>query len=475
MRNPILPGFHPDPSVCRVGEDYYLVCSSFEYFPGVPVFHSRDLESWRQIGNALDRPSQLPLPPETPASGGIYAPTIRHHGGRFWIITTNTSGGGNFIVSATNPAGPWSEPVWIDLPGIDPDLAWDDDGTCWCTVSGTQVARIDPVAGKILDGPFPAWAGTGLQYPEAPHLYRIGDWWYLMIAEGGTERGHTVAIARARTPLGPYEPAPGNPVLTHRSTNRPVQSTGHADLVSTPGGDWWMVLLATRPKGNTPGFHVLGRETFLTRVHWLDGWPSVDPVVESGFFEGETRDDFDATTLAPQWISPRWRPDDSWSLTARPGWLTLHATGSTLDEPGCTFIGRRQEQHTMRVTARLDPGDGCAGLTVRLDEAHHYDLEVDGGQARVIARIGPLRQVVASRPVPPGPVDLVVASRPSESTGPDTLSFSAGDGPVLAELDGRYLSTEVATGFTGRVIGMYVTRGSAAFDSYDQTGIELSV
>ena len=487
----VVPGFHPDPSVCRVGDDYYLVCSSFEYFPGVPVFHSRDLRRWRQIGNALDRPSQLPLPPETSSSGGIYAPTIRYHDERFWIITTNTSYGGTFLVSATSPDGPWSEPVWIDLPGIDPDLAWDEDGTCWCAVSGTQVARIDPVTGRVLDGPFPAWAGTGLQYPEAPHLYRIGDWWYLMIAEGGTERGHTVAMARARSPLGPYEAAPHNPIVTHRSTDRPVQSTGHADLVTAPDGKWWMVLLGTRPRGKTPAFHVLGRETFLAPVEWIDGWPrvgAIDDGTPAGVdpLAGVARDDFDSPSLAPEWISPRWRTDISWSLTDRPGWLTLHATGPTLDRPGHTFVGRRQQHHDVRVTARLDPGSARAGLSVRLDEAHHYDLEVADGRAEVIARIGPLRQVVGSAQVANGPVDLTIEIRttdllppnvtgPAEladgpvgvdATGPDTLAFRIGGGPALAELDGRYLSTEVATGFTGRVIGMYVTSGTAAFDWY---------
>ncbi|GAB2600476.1 glycoside hydrolase 43 family protein [Paractinoplanes abujensis] len=468
MGRPILPGFHPDPSVCRVGEDYYLVCSSFEYFPGVPVFHSRDLVSWRQIGNVLDRPSQLPLPRDTEASGGIYAPTIRHHDGRFWVITTNTSGGGTFIVTAERPEGPWSEPAWIDLPGIDPDLAWGDDGSCWAAVAGTRIARIDPVAGKVLDGPFPAWAGTGLQYPEAPHLYRIDGWWYLLIAEGGTERGHTVAMARARTPLGPWEPAPGNPLVTHRSTDKPVQSTGHADLVRAPGGTWWMVLLATRPRGRTPAFHVLGRESFLARVQWVDGWPQVGEVGSpSGPPPAAERDDFDTGDLAPQWISPRWRPDDSWSLTERPGRLTLHATGSTLDRPGCTFVGRRQQHHDTRVSTRLDPGTATAGLSVRLDEAHHYDLEVSAGVARVVARIGPLRQVVAEQPVPPGPIDLTVETRTDHAgQGPDMIAFRVAGGPPLTELDGRYLSTEVATGFTGRVIGLYVTEGTASFDWY---------
>ncbi|XVU21889.1 glycoside hydrolase family 43 protein [Actinoplanes sp. CA-054009] len=452
MTNPILPGFHPDPSICRAGRDYYLICSSFEYVPGVPIFHSRDLEHWEQIGNALDGP----FPAAIPSSGGIYAPTIRHHDGLFWIITTDTTGGGTFIVTAADPAGPWSEPVWVDLPGIDPDLAWDDEGNCWCAVSGIQVARIDPVAGKVLDGPHPVWAGTGLQYPEAPHLYRVGDWWYLMIAEGGTERGHTVAMARARHPLGPYEPAPGNPILTHRSTDLPVQSTGHADLVETPDGDWWMVLLGTRPRGKTPAFHVLGRETFLTRVRWADGWPVVAPVVSSPPVIN-FRDDFDAAVLAPQWISPRRRPDHS--LSARPGWLTLHGPG---------FLGIRQQQHDTRVTTRLDPGSATAGLSIRMDDEHHYDLEISEGQARVVVRIGPLRQSVATRPVPPGPVELTVDIRAAD-TGPDTVSFHLGDGPALATVDGRYLSTEVVTGFTGRVIGLYASSGAAAFDWYQVT------
>ena len=482
--NPVIPGVHPDPSVCRVGEDYYLVCSSFEYFPGVPLFHSRDLVHWRQIGNVLDRPSQLPLPADSPASGGIYAPTIRHHDGRFWVITTNVDGGGNFIVTAERPEGPWSDPVWIDLPGIDPDLAWDEDGSCWSAVHGVQICRIDPVAGKVLEGPLPAWPGTGLQWPEAPHLFRVGEWWYLLIAEGGTERGHTVAVARARSPRGPWEPCPTNPILTHRGTDHPIQSTGHADLVTTPDGQWWMVLLATRPRGYSPGFHVLGRETFLAPVRWVDGWPQVGTVNLRERAPGPprpvaaapNRDDFDGDALDPRWISPRSRPDGSWSTTDRPGWLALHATGSTLDHPGATFLGRRQQFPESRTAVRMDPGSGRAGLSVRLDEAHHYDLEVADGRVSVIARIGPLRHEVACRPVPPGPLTLAITTKatrlrppaPEEPTGlhecpPDYVAFHVED-ELLAELDGRYLSTEVATGFTGRVIGMYATGGTAWFD-----------
>jgi beta-xylosidase len=493
--NPVVPGFHPDPSVCRAGDDYYLVCSSFEYFPGVPIFHSRDLVHWRQIGNVLDRPAQLDLPPGATASGGIYAPTIRHHDGRFYVITTNVSGRGNFIVTAERPAGPWSDPVWIDLPGIDPDLTWDEDGNCWCVVSGNHVARVDPDMGKVLEGPYPVWSGTGGKYPEAPHLYRVDGWWYLLMSEGGTERGHAVSIARSRSPRGPFEPGPVNPILTHRGTDRPIQSTGHADLVQAADGTWWMVLLATRPRGYTPEFQVLGRETCLTPVRWEDGWPVAGPVEERHPapaawhpLPGEpARDDFDAASLAPSWISPRNRPDGSWSLTERPGMLTLHATGPTLDHPGHTFIGRRQQHHDCRISTCLDPGNATAGLSLRMDEAHHYDLEVGDGHARVIARIGPVRQSVAEHRIPPGTVTLAIDIRTdrilppataesiigpiSEPTGagargPDTVAFSV-NGTLLAELDGRYLSTEVATGFTGRVAGMYVTRGSASFDWFD--------
>jgi len=255
--NPVIGGFHPDPSVCRVGDDYYLVCSSFEYFPGLPLFHSKDLVHWEQIGNVLDRPGQLPLPlPGSKASGGLYAPTIRHHDGRYWVICTNIDGGGNFVVSSERPEGPWSDPVWIDLPGIDPDLAWEEDGTCWCAFSGPgggiNMARIDPVEGAVLEGPVATWSGSGLKFPEAPHLYRIGDWWYLLIAEGGTERGHSVSIARGRSPRGPWEGAPANPLLSHSGTARSIQNTGHADLVEAPDGSWWMLLLGVRPRGFTP-------------------------------------------------------------------------------------------------------------------------------------------------------------------------------------------------------------------------------
>ncbi|KJS56118.1 glycoside hydrolase [Streptomyces rubellomurinus subsp. indigoferus] len=484
--NPVIPGFHPDPSVCRVGDDYYLACSSFEYFPGIPVFHSRDLVHWTQVGNALDRPSQLSLSPEMPSSAGIYAPTLRHHDGRFWLIVTIVGGGGNVLFTATDPAGPWSDPIPAPgVPGIDPDLAWDEDGTCWCTVAGVSQVRLDPATGETFGAPQPVWSGTpGAQAPEAPHLYRIGAYWYLMIAEGGTERGHGVAIARGRTPNGPFEPCPTNPVLSHRSTPRPIQNTGHADLVQAPDGSWWMVLLAVRPRGGTPGWHVLGRETFLAPVEWVDGWPVVGEVTAElpapawplyPAAAVPARDDFDRAELHPRWISVRERPEQLCTTKERSGWLTLRAAGASLDENDAVFVGRRQQHLACRARALIDPADGRGGLAVRLDEQHHYEIEAAAGRVTVIARIGSVRTEVASAPVPAGAVVLGVdidAPPPREArSGPDTVSLGVEDADgtftALATLDGRYLSTEVAGGFTGRVIGMYAAAGTVHFDRFD--------
>lgn len=486
VRNPVVPGFHPDPSVCRVGDDYYLANSSFEYFPGVPIFHSRDLVDWRQIGNVLDRPEQLAL--ETaPSSGGIFAPTLRYHDGRFWMITTNLWGGGNFLVTAEDPAGPWSDPVSVDIPGIDPDIAWTDDGTCfvtWSDFGKISQTTIDASSGELTGPIRDLWSGTGLAHPEAPHLYAIDGRWYLLIAEGGTERGHAVSVAVADSPDGSFEGCPDNPILSHRSLGHPIKNTGHADLVQLPDGTWWMVLLGVRPRGSTPGFHVLGRETFLAPFEWDEaGWPvtqgvpeevhelvpaSVDPVSDP------SRDDFDSAKLHPRWISVRRRRDSDYSLTARPGWLRLNGGSEGLDRELPTFVGRRQQHHGCHVTTRVESRAGEAGLAVRMDERHHAEVALVGERIVARARFGDLAAELGSVARPGEPVELGVTAVPDPASGgPDSLLFSVGSGDdriELASVDGRYLSTEVVGGFTGRVIGVYACDGEADFDWFDYEG-----
>ncbi|MFD7970556.1 glycoside hydrolase family 43 protein [Streptomyces clavifer] len=503
--NPVIPGFSPDPSICRAGDDYYVATSSFEYVPGVPLWHSRDLVHWKLIGHALDRPSQLDLPTSASSSDGVYAPTLRYHDGLFWMITTVVGGANTVLVTAEDPAGPWSDPVPVGIPGIDPDLAWDEDGTCWCVFSagGIRGVRIEPKTGELLGEPVAMWSGSGLQYPEGPHLYRVGDWWYLLLSEGGTERGHAMSVARSRTLPGPFEPHPDNPVLSHRSTSHPVQNTGHGDLVQAHDGTWWMVLLGTRPRGDTPKFHGMGRETFLAPVRWEDEWPLPGPLelrapapalTPHPWPQEPDRDDFDSGTLAPCWVTARRQDPGAVRLDERPDHLVLHAVKDSLDQPGSLFVGRRQRDPDCSARTSADVGEGGrAGLAVRLDDAHHYQVERADGVVRAVARIGPLCQTVAERSVPAGPVTLridigttdvlpptvTVRGTPPEPAAPaglrvgapDTLrlGYETADGAfeLLAELDGRYLTTEVAGGFTGRVIGMYATHGSAAFDWFE--------
>lgn len=487
--NPVIPGFHPDPTVCRVGDEFFLAVSSFTYFPGVPIFRSTDLVDWVQIGNALDRPSQLDLSgTEAMTSGGIFAPTLRHHDGRFWMITTvmREMRVHNFLVTAEDAAGPWSEPVTIDLPGIDPDIAWDDDGTCWVHGALGEIRRfrIDPTTGEVLGESERTWSGTGLQFPEAPHLFRREGTWYLLIAEGGTERGHAASIARGPSPEGPWEGCPANPIISHRSTDRPIQNTGHADLVEAPDGTWWMVLLATRPRGYTPGWHVLGRETFVVPVEWVDGWPVpgelrleglVDPPDGAATPSSWTvHDDFDDVSLAPEWVTVRRPLGAAASLTERPGWLTLHGADGDMSDPYPTFVGRRQQLEVCCIRTLVEVGDAAeAGLSIRMDEAHHAEVAVVDGAVVARVTVGGLTTVLGRAPIGGDRLVLVidVVDHPAGFlAGPDLLRLGIeghdGSLDVLGELDGRYLSTEVAGGFIGRVAGVYAVGGSAAFDRF---------
>jgi xylan 1,4-beta-xylosidase len=492
-QNPVIAGFHPDPSICRVGEDYYLVTSSFEYFPGVPVFHSRDLVHWRQIGHCLTRPGQLPLEGAR-SSGGIFAPTIRHHQGRFYMITTNVTGGGHFYVHTHDPAGEWSDPVWLPGGGIDPSLFFDEDGQVFFTYTagGMIVQRLlDLQTGRV--GPErPIWGGTGGQFPEAPHLYRIGGTYYLLISEGGTEYGHMLTIARASDPWGPYEECPHNPILTHRSYFSPIQATGHGDFVQDSLGRWWVVFLGIRPNGHWPCHH-LGRETFLAPLTWAeDGWPVIGLDGRAALeMEGPDlplnpwlpepyRDDFDSPTPRLSWNFLRNPRSEDWSLTARPGWLQLWGSEVGLDVVGSpAWLGRRQEHFDVRAAARLefDPqGENEeAGLTAWMNERHHYELAVTlrEGRRQVVLRkrIGSLASEVACHPLASGPVTLVIQADKDCYT---FLAEQESGGPIeVGAAPTRYLATEVSGGFTGVYFALYATgSGSrcaqpAFFDWFD--------
>ncbi len=485
LPNPLIAGFNPDPSVVRVGGEYYLATSTFEYLPGIPIYHSRDLVSWELIGHVATRPGQLQAE-GVPTAGGAWAPTIRHHDGLFHLAVTDAMGRGTMVFTAGDPAGPWSDGLVLDgVEGIDPDLAWDGD-ECYVTYSGLslsgpglgrhhgiQQVRIDLDTGKALEPPRSMWSGTGLIFPEAPHVYQIGEWWYLMIAEGGTERGHSVSIARGPSPAGPFEGCPHNPVLSARSTDRPVQNSGHADLVQAPDGSWSAVMLGMRVKGGTRSFSPLGRETFGTHVDWVDGWPVIEPVHLSANLPPPVfDDDFDGKRLGPEWIAVRRLPTDVAALSG--GQLVLRGEGRTMDDPVPTFVGRRQRRLDAFISAAVAQRDGVGGLTVRYDEQQHYDLEIDGDE--IVARVRLPTIVHEQRAtLPRGPVVLYAemadpgqefAARMTSDIIHLGYEDAAGEGHEVAAFDGRFLTAETACSFTGRVAGLYCVSGTLAFDWY---------
>ncbi len=477
MTTPIIPGFYPDPSVCRVGDTYYTAHSSFEYAPGVPVFRSTDLVTWTQVGNALTRPSQL-TPSAGAANSGIYAPSIRYGQGKFWIVTTNIGEirRGHLIVSAEDPAGPWSDAVFVPgAMGIDPDLMWDDDGVCrltWASFDpacpGIVSAPIDPERGQLLGEPQQLWPGTGLQSPEGPHLYRIDGWWYLLIAEGGTERGHTVAMARARDLGGPWETPARNPIFTHRSTSHPVQNVGHADLVEVVDGSWGMVYHGVRPRGISPHFHVNGRETFVAGIDWVDGWPVVD---EDRFHvdaaDHSFVDRFGAAELDPRWIAPGAAP--STFSTSTPEGLLIESDRAAAGGPAVLAVRARDEEWSFRVRISTR---GLTRVLVRMDPSHWYGLSVDDEGIEATLAIGPAVSTLGRIPRPAsGEADIRIRTTPAKvgafgaPDAPDLIELSAADQDgstyLFGAFDGRYLSTEVAGRFTGRVVGVEVVTGSA--------------
>ena len=535
IKNPIIPGFYPDPSICRVGDDFYLACSSFETYPGIPVFHSKDLANWEQICYAMTMENGFHVNANL-GVGGVMAPTIRWHDGTFYIINANFGDRGNFYVTAKDPAGPWSKPHWItDIPDIDCSLFFDQDGSCYLISPGNDETQdnkraifltpYDITEGKVRGERKKIWnsAMRNAWAPEAPHLYHFGEYYYLMIAEGGTERYHSVTIARCETVDGWYEGYKGNPVMTHRHLGKyyPVDNVGHADLVDTPEGNWYAVMLGSRIiDGQHKNF---GRETYIVPVIWEDGWPVFSP--GTGKVEWEypadeklpwtpcdpepARDDFDDPISGFHWIflgtpyQDFLKVEDSClklRCLARPMARQLHGfdvKNPDMRRDDCTsFLGRRQRTADFDVTLKMtfDPqGKEAAGLIIMQAANHQFRLEktLDNGHPVIrLVRVTTKQKglpflpgyeaqstetVLEQHQVSSGPLFLKLKTRRQE------LQFYYGNEqtslhPLDILADGRQINPEEIGGMIGTLVGMFATgngedsRNEAAFDWFEMIG-----
>ena len=395
--NPIIRGFYPDPSVCKANGAYYLVCSTFQFFPGLPLFKSKNLTDWEQIGHVLTRKSQLDLT-GAGASGGLYAPTIRYHNGRFYVVVTDTGGKGHFYVYTDDIEGEWSEPVFVDRPGIDPSLLFDGGKTYFISNGqddfgddGVTLCELDIETGKKIGSAKCITHGTGGRFIEAPHLYHIGEYYYLLVAEGGTEYGHTECLFRGREPFGEYESCPANPILTNRHLGGYyIQAAGHGDIVEDDDGQWWMVHLAFRQISKWRQFHHLGRETFLVPVFFTeDGWMKVGTdgtcraayTVENGSCTAQLTTDYpryDWKIIPKEACYIRCPDYNNYHFTDSAD-FTMKGTEATLDGQGnVTFVGMRQKEFDMTAVLGIAGAtlteNQSAGITAYMSESDHYDI-----------------------------------------------------------------------------------------------------
>ena len=513
FKNPIIPGFHPDPSITRVGDDYYLVNSSFNMFPGIPIFHSKDLVNWDQIGNVLDRPEQLLM--KTPGNGGgIWAPTIRYHDGLFYVIVTckqcvNDCGcGDNFYVTAKDPKGPWSNPIWVDTShGIDPTIFWDDDGKTYYVgsthdIGGSQewnsqdriyISEIDLKTGKLISKPILLTTGhaTNAKFAEGPHIYKIKNKYVLLISEGGTWNNHAITAFEANKVNGPYTPTQVNPVLTHRhlGNNFSITTVGHADLVQTQNGDWWSVMLACRP---IDGNYYLGRETFLTPVKFEGTTPIFNegkgqvlmedqrPNLPWTPFEKKTKDDFEGEKLGFEWNFIK-TPLKKWynlingnlEIKLRPEKIT--------DKNNPSFIGRRLEYLKSSaitiMTFKTSKENEVAGLVVLQNENYQYQLLKTKNAIELIKVYNENRKVQTIEKIARMPYtnDVVFLKIENDNM---KLRFYYGSTEsdfiqIGQDQDASVLSSGVAGGFIGAYVGMYASsngvksKNNASFDWFE--------
>jgi alpha-N-arabinofuranosidase len=488
---------NPDPSICRAGDDFYLVTSTFEYFPGLPIYHSKDLVHWKLIGHALSRATNNPLMGCEASRGGQYAPTIRYHKGTFYVIGTNYGGEGSqgiSYVSAKDPAGPWSDPVWIGEWFVDPSLEFINDTAYYLSPDNKGsflLGIIDLETGKFTEPLRKIAAGLGGSSPEGPHLYKVNDYYYLMSAEGGTGYQHREVIQRSRSPWGPYEPSPHNPVLSNMNhPEHPFQAIGHADLVQLKDGSWWAVSLGIRPRNGR--FQHLGRETFLAPVAWdANGWPKTGTtgVVQEEYpipklpphpWEKEpVRDDFSSATLNLQWNFIR-NPYANWSLTEKPGYLRLKGSAINFTEKSSpAFVGRRQTAFDVIASAKVGftpvADNEEAGLVVRADDKNHYDLLITRQEGkRVVMLRKCLKNEIASvhyTAIPDG--DLILRISATDREYKFWIQPEGAQPELLGTATTRDVSNEAVGGFTGVYIGMYASGNGKAnthpadFDWFD--------
>jgi xylan 1,4-beta-xylosidase len=536
IRNPILPGFNPDPSIVRVGDDYYIATSTFEWFPGVQIHHSRDLVHWRLLARPLRRPSQLNML-GVPDSCGVWAPCLSYAGGRFYLIYANVKRYGtttlgansgavfrdldNYLVTADRIDGEWSDPVYLNSSGFDPSLFHDEDGRKYLVnmlwdhrpgrkrFAGIVLQEYSEEKRRLVGERRLIFEGTSIGFTEGPHLYRRDDYYYLLTAEGGTGWGHAVTLARSRQLCGPYELHPDTYILTAR--HRPdieLQRAGHADLVDTQSGDTYLVHLCGRPLRNR-GRCTLGRETAIQRMVWSDdGWlrtadgegvPRVEaptPGLPPHEFPAlPERARFDRPELPPdfQWLRSPW-PGELFSLTACPGRLRLYG----LDSPGSFFrqslVARRQQAHCFSAATRMEfepeHFQQMAGLICYYNSAKFHYLyvsrdEIGGRYVRVMSclpDVGRAEDVTPAVPIPPGvPVELRVEVDYERLY----FAFRAGDSEWtwMPQLDASIVSDEAGPpfhpNFTGAFVGVCCqdlsgTRRPADFEYFDYREREYS-
>lgn len=505
--NPILNGFYPDPSIVQVGSDYYLVNSTFSYFPGLPILHSKDLKNWKQIGNVIDRPSQMDFMGER-LTRGLFAPGISYYKGVFYVTCTDIDNDGNFVATATNPAGPWSDPVKIpQVRGIDPSIYFDEETDKAYIIynsdapdnkplySGHRTIRMYEFDYKTLKvvGEEKQLVNGGVDlskkpvWIEAPHIMQRNGWYYLYAAEGGTSVNHSEVILRSKDVWGPYVPYEGNPILTQRDLpeDRPnaITSAGHGQFVTGPDGKDYMIFLAVRPYEGD--YYNTGRETFIVPVTWNeDGWPMAEHgekelkyVYEANWKEVKQKKalpqngNFEYTLNFKKGLAPEllfMRTIDKASFQTSKKGLTLNLKPETVMDLGNpSFVGKRQQHiySTAETELNFEPqaDNEKAGLMILQSESHFYFIgksKVNGKNMvqlyKGVPRSKEMELVSEYALLQTGPLKLKI-----ESFG-DYYNFSfaekGGDFQILKDhIDGKFLSTKVAGGFLGSLYGMYAT------------------